>query len=95
MKMFKQKKQTTEEILQGAMTRIGSDVERLNAQRETALGVFNQAHCQLCAINADIEQSVQRFREIAEFAMKQAESAEKTMKANEHVCEQIRAIVGE
>ena len=42
MKIFKKKQpvQTTQDVLQGAMARIGHDVDSLNAQREAALGVF-------------------------------------------------------
>ena len=101
MKIFKKKQpvQTTQEVLQGAMARIGHDVDSLNAQRDAALGIFNQTHCKLCAINEElqqsVQQSVQQFREIAEYANKQALVAETTMKSNDHVCEQIRSIVGE
>lgn len=43
MKIFKKKQpvQTTQDVLQGAMARIGHDVDSLNAQREAALGVFH------------------------------------------------------
>lgn len=95
MNLFRKKMKATQEILQDAMDRIGGDVDKLTAQRDEALGIFNQAKCRLDNINQEIEQSVQRFREIAEFATKQAAVAEKTMQANMHVCEQIRAILGE
>ncbi len=97
MKIFKKKQpvQTTQDVLQGAMARIGHDVDSLNAQRDAALGVFNQTHCKLCAINEELQQSVQQFREIAEYANKQALVAETAMKSNDHVCEQIRSIIGE
>lgn len=96
MKAFKEKQlmQTTQEILQGAMARIGQDVDALNAKRDEALGIFNQTHCKLCAINEELQQSVQQFREIADYASKQALVAETAMKSNNHVCEQIRSIVG-
>ena len=56
MKIFKKKQpvQTTQDVLQGAMARIGHDVDSLNAQRDAALGVFNQTHCKLCAINEEL-----------------------------------------
>lgn len=95
MNLFRKKMKATQEILQEAMDRISGDVDKLNFQRDEALGIFNQAKCRLENINQEIDQSVQKFREIAEFATKQAAIAEKTMQANTHVCEQICAIIGE
>lgn len=100
--MFKKKKTiepvkpvaTTADVMKAAMTRVQTDIQAYNTQKDGALSVFRATASKLEAINKGLEASVQDLDEMIKFASEQKCTAEKHIADNTKVRDKIINIIG-